>query len=228
MQIEKAERPIGKVHPGSYNALFLKSLKWLFKSYWNVTLWEITFWPVHFHHHKTRNRAAIKAERNDEGQGPAKWHLQGHCVTKELSSCPSKRRCGFVCQLVLIRIFLLFLLLSWFPVRWAGLSDGKLVTEHQRTKFKEICKYVMRACEAWVASCDMLQKEIVLQGQPEAKVWSGWKLSLECLLFAPASAPYLKSLPSPKTAPNTHTHTHTHTTHTPLRLSWVLFLWSPI
>lgn len=150
MQIEKAERPIGKVHPGSYNTLFLKSLKWLFKSYWNVTLWEITFWPVHFHHHKTRNRAAIKAERNDEGQGPAEWHLQGHCVTKELSSCPSKRRCGFVCQLVLIRIFLLFLLLSWFPVRWAGLSDGKLVTEHQRTKFKGICKYVMQACEARV------------------------------------------------------------------------------
>lgn len=56
-------------------------------------------------------------EKNDEGHGNAEWHLQGHCVTKEGSSHQSKPQFGFACQLVLIRTFLLFLLLSWFAVR---------------------------------------------------------------------------------------------------------------
>lgn len=112
----KLERPVRKVHPGLCDTLFWKSLKWLFTSYWNITVWEISFWPVHFHLLKTRNRASIKGEWNDEGHGDAEWHLQGHCVTKECSSYWSKCQFGFVYQLILMRIFLFFLLLSWFAL----------------------------------------------------------------------------------------------------------------
>lgn len=112
----KWKRPVSKVHPGLYDTLVLKSLKWLFKSYWNITLWEISFWPVHFHLLKTRRGAAIEGEWNDEGHGDAERRLQGRCVTKECGSHWSKCQFGFVYQMVLRRIFSFFLLLSWFAV----------------------------------------------------------------------------------------------------------------
>ena len=109
-----------KVHPRIHDIIFHSLWNGCSKATEILPDEESVFWLVPFHHPKTRKGAAIKMERNDENHRDAEWYLQGHSTTKLLSSYWSKCHFGFICQLVLIIIFLLYLLLSWLAVRMCG------------------------------------------------------------------------------------------------------------
>lgn len=117
------------------------SLKWLFKSYWDITLWEISFSASSFSSSLSQEQGSY----NDRKEWWRSWACRMapprplcHQGVQQLSI---KKPVWLCLSVGLIGIFVFFLSLSWFAVRMGRSVNRKLAIEHQRTKVKEMCKY---------------------------------------------------------------------------------------